>query len=83
LPPPSGQARLVFVDYRRPLLELTGSEHSIGHATSSVAAARRAGPAAHREQARAGGALGSDAGVGRGASPGAGGEVAARLSDAG
>jgi DNA segregation ATPase FtsK/SpoIIIE, S-DNA-T family len=34
------QARLVFVDYRRSLLELTGSEHSIGYATSSVAAAR-------------------------------------------
>ena len=34
------QARLVFVDYRRSLLELTGSEHSIGYATSSVAAAQ-------------------------------------------
>jgi hypothetical protein len=34
------QTRLVFVDYRRSLLELTGSEHSIGYATSSVAAAR-------------------------------------------
>jgi DNA segregation ATPase FtsK/SpoIIIE, S-DNA-T family len=34
------QARLVFVDYRRSLLELTGNEHSIGYATSSVAAAR-------------------------------------------
>jgi DNA segregation ATPase FtsK/SpoIIIE, S-DNA-T family len=37
---PPEQARLVFVDYRRSLLELTGSEHSIGYATSSVAAAR-------------------------------------------
>jgi DNA segregation ATPase FtsK/SpoIIIE, S-DNA-T family len=37
------QARLVFVDYRRSLLELTGSEHSIGYATSSVAAAQLLG----------------------------------------
>ena len=37
------QARLVFVDYRRSLLELAGSDHSIGYATSSVAAAQLLG----------------------------------------
>ena len=37
------QARLVFVDYRRSLLQLTGGEHSIGYATSSVAAAQLLG----------------------------------------
>jgi DNA segregation ATPase FtsK/SpoIIIE, S-DNA-T family len=33
----------VFVDYRRSLLQLTGGEHSIGYATSSVAAAQLLG----------------------------------------
>jgi len=37
------QARLVFVDYRRSLLQLTGTEHAIGYATSSVAAAQLLG----------------------------------------
>ena len=37
------QARLVFVDYRRSLLQLAGSDHSIGYATSSVAAAQLLG----------------------------------------
>ena len=37
------QARLVFVDYRRSLLQLGGSDHSIGYATSSVAAAQLLG----------------------------------------
>jgi len=33
------QARLIFIDYRRSLLDAAGSEHSIGYAASSAAAA--------------------------------------------